>query len=173
MSLLLRVQALAYTWLGLFYQQQRKGLGAARKCFQRALAIEPQLAIAGEAWPPKFPPLKGLSHTALLVLYHRIVWREGFPAAGEGLMRILRQAGAAEAAAELCKDIAEQYPEASWAQQQLGFLALERGQAEEAVAALQAALRRNPAHAPAWEALGAAYHELGRFTASLKVVPCI
>ena len=51
MSLLLRVQALAYAWLGLFYQEQPKGLGAARKCFQRALAIDPHLAIAGEAWP--------------------------------------------------------------------------------------------------------------------------
>ena len=39
------------------------------------------------------------------------------------------------------------------------------------MAALQAALRRDPANAPAWEALGAAYHMLGRFTAGLKVRP--
>lgn len=84
-------------------------------------------------------------------------------------MSSLQQAGATEAAAELCKDIAEQYPGAAWAQQQLGSLALERGKAEAAVAALQAALRRDPANAAAWEVLGAAYHMLGRFTAALKV----
>ena len=84
-------------------------------------------------------------------------------------MGSLRQAGATEAAAELCMDIAEQYPRAAWAQQQLGSLALEQGRAQEAVAALQAALRRDPANAAAWEVLGAAYHMLGRFTAALKV----
>lgn len=55
-------------------------------------------------------------------------------------MRGLRRAGAAEAAAELCEDIAEQYPGASWAQRQLGFLAMAGGRAEDAVKALQAAL---------------------------------
>ena len=84
-------------------------------------------------------------------------------------MGSLREAGATEAAAELCEDIAEQYPGAAWAQQQLGSLALEQGRAEEAVAALQAALRKDPANAAAWELLGAAYHMLGRFTAALKV----
>ena len=84
-------------------------------------------------------------------------------------MGSLREAGATDAAAELCKDIAEQYPGAAWAQQQLGSLTLEQGRAEEAVAALQAALRKDPANAAAWEVLGAAYHMLGRFTAALKV----
>ena len=37
------------------------------------------------------------------------------------------------------------------------------------MAALQAALRRDPANAPAWEALGAAFDMLGRITAGLKV----
>ena len=83
-------------------------------------------------------------------------------------MRGLRRAGAAEAAAELCEDIAEQYPAASWAQRQLGFLAMAGGRAEDAIKALQAALRGDPADAPAWEALGAAYHMLGRLTAALK-----
>ncbi len=92
-----------------------------------------------------------------------------WPRAGNGLMRGLRRAGAAEAAAELCEDIAEQYPGASWAQRQLGFLAMAGGRAEDAVKALQAALRGDPADAPAWEALGAAYHMLGRLTAALKV----
>ena len=40
-------QALAYAWLGLFYKQQVKGAAPARKCFQRALAIDPHLSIAG------------------------------------------------------------------------------------------------------------------------------
>lgn len=84
-------------------------------------------------------------------------------------MRSLRQAGATDAAAELCADITKDFPEAAWAQQQLGFLALGQGRAEEAVTALQGALRRNPGNAPAWEALGAAYHTLGRLTAALKV----
>ena len=91
-----------------------------------------------------------------------------WPCAGNGLMRALRRAGAAEAAAELCADIAEQYPAASWAQWQLGFLAISGGRAEDAVKALQAALRGDPADASAWEALGAAYHMLGRLTAALK-----
>ena len=99
---------------------------------------------------------------------------EASSTAGNGLMGSLRQAGATDAAAELCRDIAEQYPGAAWAQQQLGCLALAQGRAEEAVAALQAALRRDPANAAAWEVLGAAYHMLGRFTAALKVgAPCL
>ena len=84
-------------------------------------------------------------------------------------MMSLRQAGTTDAAIGLCSDIAEQYPEAAWAQQQLGSLALEQGRAEEAVTALQLGLRRDPGNAPSWEALGAAYHMLGRFTAALKV----
>ena len=43
------LQALAYASLGGYYQRQPKGAGAARKCFQRALAIDPCLAAAGSA----------------------------------------------------------------------------------------------------------------------------
>lgn len=56
---------------------------------------------------------------------------------GNGLMRLLRKAGAAAAAAELCRDIGEHYPEAAWAHRQLAFLLLHQADAEGAVTAFQ------------------------------------
>ncbi len=52
-------------------------------------------------------------------------------------MGMLRSAGAARPAANLCREIAEQYPEAAWAHVQLGLLLLETGDAEGAIPALQ------------------------------------
>lgn len=83
-------------------------------------------------------------------------------------MALLRAGGALAPATALCRDIAEQYPQAAWAQRQLGALLLAQGDAEGAIAALQAGIRGDGAHAPAWEALGAAYQGLGRLSAALK-----
>ncbi len=52
-------------------------------------------------------------------------------------MGMLRSAGAARPAAELCREIAAQYPEAAWAHVQLGLLLLEQGDADGAIPALQ------------------------------------
>jgi predicted TPR repeat methyltransferase len=52
-------------------------------------------------------------------------------------MGLLRKAGAEAAAAELCQDICEQYPEAAWAHRQLGFMLLAAGDAERAVTCFQ------------------------------------
>jgi superkiller protein 3 len=82
-----------------------------------------------------------------------------------GLLRAARALGPATA---LCADIAEQYPQAAWAQRQLAALLLAQGDAEGAIAALQAAIRADGAHAAAWERLGAAYQALGRLSAALK-----
>jgi len=60
-------------------------------------------------------------------------------AAGDALMGMLSRAGAVGPAVELCREIAEQYPEASWAQRQLGFLLLKQGDHEAAVLAFQVA----------------------------------
>ena len=84
-------------------------------------------------------------------------------------MALLRQAGAFGLAVALCRDIAEQYPEAVWAQRQLGMLLLRQGDAEGVIAALQVGIRGDASHAGAWEGLGAAYQALGRLSAALKV----
>ena len=78
-------------------------------------------------------------------------------------------AGSHDTALKLCQEISSRAPKALWAWQGLGRLLLDQGRPEAALMPLQAALRLNPKASPTWEALGAAYHKLGRLTAALKV----
>ncbi len=41
------LQALAFAWLGRSYQGAATGVGPARRCFQKALSIDPCLDMAG------------------------------------------------------------------------------------------------------------------------------
>lgn len=72
-------------------------------------------------------------------------------------MGMLRSAGAARPAAELCREIVAQYPEAAWAHVQLGLMLLEQGDADGAIPALQVS--------------PAAVLDYSAFTASISQVP--
>lgn len=89
---------------------------------------------------------------------------------GEALCALLRAAGAAAMARELCSEVVTRAPSGTgWAWRQLGYLQLASGEFDAAVASFQMGLRAEPSHAGAWEALGSGYQSLGRFTAALKV----
>lgn len=88
--------------------------------------------------------------------------------AGNGLCGLLVAAGSQETALKLCQEITSRAPKAVWAWQGLGRQLLDQGRPESALVPLQSALRLEPTDAPTWEALGAAYHKLGRLTAALK-----
>ncbi|BDA47118.1 probable tetratricopeptide repeat protein 37 [Coccomyxa sp. Obi] len=90
--------------------------------------------------------------------------------AGNALMGLLRSAGAARPAAELCRDIAEQYPEAAWVHVQLGLLLLAQGDADGAIPALQAygrALELDPARLYSLVQSGTIQLALGAYSAAL------
>ena len=81
--------------------------------------------------------------------------------------------GSQDTALKLCQEIASRAPKALWAWQGVGRLLLDQDRPEPALVPLQSALRLDPRAAATWEALGAAYHSLGRLTAALKVRPSV
>lgn len=42
-------RAAAFAWLGRYYEEEAGDIGKARRCYQRALAIDPVEDVAGEA----------------------------------------------------------------------------------------------------------------------------
>ena len=58
--------------------------------------------------------------------------------------------------------------QATWASKRAGYLLVQQHQAEEAIPLFQAAVRSDVKDAGTWEAMGAAYLSLDRFTAALK-----
>lgn len=89
--------------------------------------------------------------------------------AGESLCTLLHAADEVDKERALCQEITTRAPQALWAWRRLGFLQLNSGDAEAAIASLQVALRGDPSHGASWQCLAAAYQNLGRLTAALKV----
>ena len=79
--------------------------------------------------------------------------------------------GRADTAQALCQEVSTRAPGATWAWRRLAFFCLHAGDFEKAVLCFQTALRRDVAHAGAWEGLASAYQSLARLTAALKVDP--
>jgi Tfp pilus assembly protein PilF len=67
------------------------------------------------------------------------------------------------------QEMLEIEPGATWARLRLGLHHLRLSRPRHAIAELQAALRMQPKNAEAWESLGAAYEQVGRLQAALKV----
>ncbi|PKU77719.1 tetratricopeptide repeat protein SKI3 [Dendrobium catenatum] len=88
--------------------------------------------------------------------------------AGDALCDLLDVNGKESLEIAVCKEASEKSPRAFWAFRRLGYLQIYHKKWEEAVQSLQHAIRGYPACADLWEALGLAYHRLGRLTAAIK-----
>ncbi|XP_019423132.1 PREDICTED: tetratricopeptide repeat protein SKI3 [Lupinus angustifolius] len=88
--------------------------------------------------------------------------------AGEALCNLLDQGGKDSLEVAVCYEASQNSPRAFWAFRRLGLLQLHQNKWPEAVQSLQYAIRGYPTSPHLWEALGLAYHRLGRFTAALK-----
>ncbi|KAF3446960.1 hypothetical protein FNV43_RR12140 [Rhamnella rubrinervis] len=87
---------------------------------------------------------------------------------GEALCDLLDDGGKESLEVSVCKEASEKSPRAFWAFRRLGYLQVHQNKWSEAVQSLQHAIRGYPTCADLWEALGLAYHRLGRFTAAIK-----
>ncbi|KAI8473996.1 MAG: hypothetical protein J3K34DRAFT_518511 [Monoraphidium minutum] len=166
-------QAPAFEWLGHWYRAVARDEQRARKCYSRALALDPSLAGAGDAL------------VALLL-------GEPLPDGGaagrptspgaldsmevDGAQPPQEEQQAAQPAApnpalarRVCEDALARAPRrAGWARAALARLQLAGRECGAAVASFQDAMRAEPADAALWEGLGAAYQALGRHSSALK-----
>jgi hypothetical protein len=130
--------------------------------------------------------LKQYIHIYIYIVSHMCdpaaLWLSSLPAqerAGRGLLRLLlanthssSQASNDDrisAALAVCDDCVARGGAPAWAVSSGALLRLQAGRAEEAVGALQGALRQQPGDAGLWELLGAAYHQHGRITSAMRV----
>ncbi|KAK8926501.1 hypothetical protein KSP39_PZI018220 [Platanthera zijinensis] len=88
--------------------------------------------------------------------------------AGEAFCDLLDASGKESLQIAVCQEASEKSPRAFWAFRRLGYLQVHHKKWEEAVRSLQHAIRGYPTCADLWEALGHAYHRLGRLTAANK-----
>ncbi|GBF94747.1 hypothetical protein Rsub_07630 [Raphidocelis subcapitata] len=176
-------QARAFEWLGRWYAAVARDGARARKCFSRALALDPTLAGAGEGLcalllGERAPGAEdgGAAASAPAAAEH-----DGSAADGAGAPASAPASAPAEAAApqgperdpqlarRVCEDALAREPlRAGWARARLARLQLEARECAAAAAGFQAAIRAAPRDAALWEGLGAAYQALGRHSSALK-----
>jgi superkiller protein 3 len=126
-------QAAAFAFLGHFFRTVKQEEMKARKCYRRALEIDPRQASAGRS-----------------------------------LCDLLHASNSENLVGGVCEEILSGAATAEWARRRLGVHHLWLGRPREAITALQAALRMAGDEAETWEALGAAYENIGRLVAALK-----
>eukprot|EP00879_Flechtneria_rotunda_P010701 GHRR01011183.1.p1 GENE.GHRR01011183.1~~GHRR01011183.1.p1 ORF type:complete len:1628 (+),score=649.14 GHRR01011183.1:120-5003(+) len=137
-------QAEAFEWLGHWYSQVAHDEPRARKCYQRALALDPTLGGSGNA------------------LCDLLASRLSTPPSPDA-------ADAAPALEQLLlQEILSRAADAQWARARLARLQLEIGSYTEALTAYQAAIRSSPKSAELWEGLAACYQAMGRHASALK-----
>lgn len=88
--------------------------------------------------------------------------------AGEGLCDFLCDRGKDEAALKLCEEVLLRLPMTAWANRRKGLLLASKGKNSDAIPFLHALIRQNPKDATVWEAVGACYERLQRFSAAQK-----
>ncbi|GIM10969.1 hypothetical protein Vretimale_14543, partial [Volvox reticuliferus] len=163
------LQAAAFTWLGQWYDRASEPRDElkARRCYQRALALDPSQAPAGEALVAALCAA-GRPETAVQ-LCEEMRARAATAAAtnpaatsslGPPSLPYLVYPGLLPAGGAAGN--------VDWALRSLARLQRDGGSYEAAVANYQAAIRLEPADSELWEGLAASYQALGRHTAALK-----
>ncbi|KIY91513.1 Tetratricopeptide repeat protein 37, partial [Monoraphidium neglectum] len=172
-------QAPAFEWLGHWYRSVAGDAARARKCYSRALALDPSLAGAGDALcalllgePLPDDDTQGQDDGQPPQQPSRAA-SEQLPASAFALTAALppppAKAGDAELARAVCEEALAAQPQgALWARARLARLQLDARECAAAAASYQAAIRAAPADAALWEGLGAAYQALGRHSSALK-----
>ncbi|GIL65160.1 hypothetical protein Vafri_18951, partial [Volvox africanus] len=161
------LQAAAFTWLGQWYDKASEPRDEikARRCYQRALALDPNQAAAGKALVAALCAA-GRPETAVQLceeMLARAAAAAGTNTAAAPALQYLVYPG-------LLPDAATTGAAGSggWALRGLARLLHDGGSNEAAVANYQAAIRLEPADSELWEGLASSYQALGRHTAALK-----